>query len=231
MVSQPFPPLAETVLALQAAIGCRLPNPALLETILSQVDAPLAPDAARERHRLQFLGDAAWNFAVARAALRAWPQADVGELTRLRARWSSSAGLAELARRLKLPIPNGPTGTVLSNRVWAETLEAILGAVLEDGGFESIQGLAERVIAEAAGNATSPSLDPKSALQMLCQARYGKLPSYRLLATRGPAHHPRFHVGVTIPGSDGDFHSEGEGDSRQAAEQAAAQVALERLGG
>ncbi len=224
------PPLAppDTLQAVQEAIGYRFRDPALLATALPRPGAPLAPSAARARHRLQFLGDAAWNFSITRTMLRTRPLTEVGMLTRLRAGWSSSAGLADLAKRLKLPLGENITGSPPSNRVWAEALEAVLGAVVEDGGAEAIQALAERVLAEA-GEATPPSLDAKSALQILCQTRYGGLPTYRLLAKTGPAHHPRFCVGVIVPGPDG-FRVEGEAESRQTAEQAAARLALERVG-
>ncbi len=213
--------------ALQQALGYRFRNPTLLELALSICRQPLTPDTAAARQRLEFLGDAAWNFAVARAAYRLRPGADPGSLTRLRAAWSSRTGLATLARRLGLALPpaNFPHGP--SQRVTAELVEAVFGALTEDGGFDALSQLAARVVAEIEEG--RPAADPKSALQMITLSRTGKLPCYRLIERRGPPHHPTFRVGVALPDASGDIVAEAEGTSRQAAEQRAAEAALARL--
>ena len=212
---------------LQAALGYRFRTPALLELALSICHPPLTPESAAARQRLEFLGDAAWNFAVASAAYRLHRGADPGSLTRLRAAWSSRAGLATLARRLGLALPPAHFPHGPSQRVTAELVEAVFGALIEDGGFETILHLASTVVAET--DKGRPAADPKSALQMLSLARNGKLPSYRLVERRGPAHHPTFRVSVTLSDLAGDLTAEAEGSSRQAAEQKAAEAALEEL--
>jgi ribonuclease-3 len=113
--------------------------------------------------------------------------------------------------------------------VLAETFEAVLGAVVEDGGLDAVRTLADRVIAQEGVAAPPPPMDPKSALQMLAQARFGTLPAYRLLERRGAPHHPTFRVGVRIDGGENEVRAEAEGSSRQAAEQEAARLALEQL--
>ena len=118
-------------------------------------------------------------------------------------------------------------------QLYAAMEAAPLAAVIvqaEDGGFEAVRSLALRVILEAADAAGRPVVDAKSTLQMLVLARHGTLPAYRLLDRWGPAHHPTFRIGVTVPGPDGEIRVEAEGQSRQAAEQAAAGLALQRLG-
>jgi ribonuclease III len=215
---------------LESSLGYRFQNPALLGLALSALKQPLSPETAAARQRLEFLGDAAWNFAVALAVFRIQPQASPGDLTRFRASWSSRTGLALLAGRIGLPIPASPSPHGPSQRVRAELLESVLGAMIEDGGFEAVRSLALRVISETANPASHPVVDAKSALQMLLLSRQGRLPVYRLLERRGPAHHPTFRVGVTVPEPGGEVQVEAEGQSRQAAEQEAAGLALERLG-
>ena len=215
---------------LESSLGYRFRNPALLALALSALKQPLTPETAAARQRLEFLGDAAWNFAVALAVFRTRPQASPGDLTRFRAAWSSRTGLAQLAGRIGLPIPASPSPRGPSQRVLAELLESVLGAMVEDGGFEAVRSLALRVISEAADTASRPVVDAKSTLQMLVLARHGTLPAYRLLERWGPAHHPTFRIGVTVPGPDGEVQVEAEGQSRQAAEQEAAGLALQRLG-
>jgi ribonuclease-3 len=223
--SEQKPDLAE----LEQSLGYRFQNPDLLALALSTLKQPLTPETAAARQRLEFLGDAAWNYAVSLAVYHAQPLAPPGDLTRLRAAWSSRAGLARLAEGIGLPVPPSISPHGPSHRVLAELLESVLGAMVEDGGFEAVRILALRVISKAADAAGRPVVDAKSTLQMFALARHGRLPAYRLLDRWGPAHHPTFLVRVTLPGSDGEIHVEAEGRSRQAAELEAARLALERL--
>ncbi|HTX55100.1 MAG TPA: ribonuclease III domain-containing protein [Candidatus Baltobacteraceae bacterium] len=212
---------------LQTALDYQFRRSDLLELALSICRPPLTPETAAARQRLEFLGDAAWNFAIAGVAYREHPHADPGALTRLRAAWSSRTGLATLARRLGLALPPAHFPHGPSHRVTAELVEAVFGALVEDGGFDALAALAKRVVAETdRGRAAA---DPKSALQILSLARHGKLPVYRMLERRGPAHHPTFRVSVALADPTGDIITEGEGASRQAAEQEAARTALAHL--
>lgn len=221
--------VASALGAVQETLGHRFRNLGLLTLALSTLKQPLTPEIAAARQRLEFLGDAAWNYALALAVFQAYPEGAPGDLTRQRAAWSSCGGLARLAKRLSLPAPTvAPLGP--SHRVLAELLEAVLGAVVEDGGFDAIRALAARVVAQSRESATHPVVDAKSALQMATLARQEKLPSYRLIEKRGPAHHPTFRVAVTVRGPEGEIRMEAEGSSRQAAEQEAARLALLGLG-
>ena len=219
------------IASFQEILEYRFRNPALLGHALGGWKLPLSPESAAARQRLEFLGDAAWNFAVAEAAFQAWPDATAGDLTRLRTTWCSTMGLARLARQIGLPAPEGPAAPASSDRVLAEMLEAVLGAMVEDGGFGAIRVLASRAIAREGTATAPPPVDPKSALQMLAQARYGTLPTYHLIDRRGPPHQPTFRMGVRVNGGGIEVHAEAEGASRQAAEQEAARLALQQLGG
>ena len=227
--SEPLVSLDVAIASFQKILEYRFRNPALLVQALGTWNLPLSPEAATARQRLEFLGDAAWDFAVAAAAFLAWPQATAGDLTRLRATWCSTTGLADLARQIGLQAPAGPSAPARTERVLAEMFEAVLGAMVEDGGLEVIRILARRLIAQEGMAVTSPPVDPKSALQMLAQARFGTLPAYRLLERRGPPHHPTFRVAVRVSGGGDEVQTEAEGSSRQAAEQEAARLALHRL--
>jgi ribonuclease-3 len=227
-IVESHPEIESALDALQESLGYRFQDPAWLKLALSALRQPLATEAAAARQRLEFLGDAAWNFAVALALLRSEPLGAPGDLTRLRATWSSRTGLARLVKRLGLPVPSTvPPGP--SQRVLAELLEAVLGAIVQDGGFDAVRALANRVIDQAGRMAPQSVVDPKSALQMATLARQAKLPSYRLIEKRGPAHQPTFRVAVTARGPAGEIHAEAEGNSRQAAEQEAARLALVAL--
>ncbi len=239
--------------SLQETLAYQFRDQALLAQALGALNPPLTPQAASARQRLEFLGDAAWNFAVAVLAFQVWPLASAGDLTRFRAAWCSTTGLAHLARRIGLPEPGGlapsgpserlssetpradagrvdrPSPPRPSDRVLAEMLEAVVGAMVEDGGLQAVQVLARRVITQKENALIPPPVDSKSALQMLAQARFATLPVYRLIERRGPPHHPTFRVGVRVIGGGADVHAEGEGGTRQTAEQDAARLALLRL--
>jgi ribonuclease-3 len=214
--------------AIEGALGYRFRERARLRLALGPLDQPLAPETAAARQRLEFLGDAAWNCAVALAIYQAYPRATPGELTRLRAAWSSRTGLGRLARQLGIPAPAlAPHGP--SQRVLAEGFEAVMGAMVEDGEFEAVRTLAAHLLAAAGDGEHPPDPDAKSALQMAALARGARLPSYRLVEKRGPAHHPVFRVSVTVRTVEGDLTAEAEGGSRQAAEQEAAGLLLQSL--
>ena len=211
------------------ALNYRFRRVALLSLALSAPQPPLSPEIAAARQRLEFLGDAAWNFSVGVAAFQTWPTATAGDLTRFRAAWCSTEVLAHLAREFGLPPSEDPTASVPSDRVLAEMLEAVLGAMVEDGGFDAVQALAHRLVTKEGLAAPPPPLDPKSALQLLAQGRHLRLPDYRLLERRGPPHHPTFRIQVSFRDQTMVVQAEGEGSSRQAAEQEAARLALQQL--
>jgi ribonuclease-3 len=215
--------------SLQDSLAYRFQDASLLTLALSVLRPPLSPEAAASRQRLEFLGDAAWDFAVAEAVFQSWPRATAGDLTRFRSSWCSTPGLAQIARQVGLPLPEGPGPSEPSDRVLAELMEAVLGAMVEDGGLDAVRSLAHRLITRDRIAAAPPPVDPKSALQMLVQARYGALPAYRLLGRRGPPHQPIFRVMVKVNGEGMEVQAEAEGSTRQAAEQEAARRALQQL--
>ena len=122
--SDPSASLDAAIASFQKILDYRFRNPALLAQALGAWNLPLSPEAAAARQRLEFLGDAAWDFAVAAAAFQAWPQATAGDLTRLRATWCSTTGLADLARQIGLPAPAGPSAPAPTERVLAEMLRS-----------------------------------------------------------------------------------------------------------
>jgi ribonuclease-3 len=225
----PCDPLAAAVETVQAALGYRFQESGLLADALRILVPPLTPEAAARRQRLEFLGDAAWDCAAAWAACTLWPEASPGALTRLRASWTSAEGLARLARALGLPEPDAASLNGPSERVLAEMLEAILGAMMLDGGFDAILDLTRRTVAAGGPPVTPPPPDAKSALQMLAQARRCRLPIYRLLDRSGPPHQPIFRVEATFFSAAGLLRAEAERPSRQAAEQEAARQILDAL--
>jgi ribonuclease III len=185
-----------------------------------------APGANNER--LEFLGDGLINFVVAEALLQSRPDADEGELSRLRARLVCEDALARAAERLALGdaliLGSGEqkSGGFRRASILADTLEAVLGAVYVDGGFDAGRATCLRVFADALAQQPDPTelKDAKTRLQEFLQGRGRPLPVYELGAAEGPPHRQAFTMICRL--ADGAEHAEGHGSSRKAAEQDAA---------
>jgi ribonuclease III len=188
---------------------------------------------AFDNQRLEFLGDAVLGLCASELIYRAFPDADEGVLTRLRAQLVNAEALASWARGvglsslIKLGRGAATAGLRDSTNVLADAVEALIAAAYLEGGLEGARGLCGAIVEhglEAAKRTTGR--DAKSALQERLQALGLPAPTYELIDTRGPAHERRFTVRV----SGGSSSGEGEGRSKRAAEQAAAAVLLETLG-
>jgi ribonuclease-3 len=215
----------------QRRLGYRFRDPALLAQALTHRSA-----TADHNERLEFLGDGLINFVVAEALYRARPQAEEGDLSRLRASLVCEESLARLAAGLELGDVLTLGGGALKSGgfrrapILADTLEAVLGAVYLDGGFDAGRAACERVLAEPLAQLPDPDTlkDAKTRLQEFLQGHGRALPVYELLSSEGPEHQPSFKVSCRL--ADGDELTEAQAASRRAAEQLAAQQMLERLG-
>lgn len=185
--------------------------------------------------RLEFLGDAVLNMVVAELLFVARPDVPEGDLSRLRARIVRERTLAEVARQLDLGkhVLLGPgelkSGGFLRDSILADALEAVIGAVFLDGGFDAARELVERLMAEritALPDAESLK-DPKTRLQELLQGRSLKLPEYEVIDEHGADHDRSFTVICRIEILDAPITA--TATSRRKAEQAAAKGALEAI--
>jgi len=187
------------------------------------------PKLARaDNERLEFLGDAVLGMGVAALLAEAYPEAGEGALTRLRADVVCEGSLASVARELEvgaaLRLGKGEerSGGRDKPRLLASAMEAIVGAVLTDGGAGPALELVERLFAEQVAQA-SGLRDVKSRLQEWAQRVHGATPVYRLLSSEGPDHERVFHVSVDL---EGNTLAEGRGRSKAEAERSAARKAL-----
>ncbi|ADC62650.1 ribonuclease III [Allochromatium vinosum] len=185
--------------------------------------------------RLEFLGDALIGFVIAEALWERFPKADEGTLSRMRASLVKRESLARLARDLKLGdslrLGAGElrTGGHARDSILADALEAVLGAVYLDAGFERTRTVVlelfaarlEQTDAERAGK------DPKTRLQEWLQSYKRPLPEYLVLSIDGDQHDQTFIVSCQL--QDADVTTRGTGTSRRRAEQAAAESMLERI--
>jgi ribonuclease-3 len=185
--------------------------------------------------RLEFLGDSILNFVVAARLFELKPEASEGDLSRLRSRVVRGETLAKLAAGLRLGdhllLGEGElkSGGYRRRSILGDALEAVLGAIYIDGGFDAcalvIRDICDPFIAELPD--AELLKDPKTRLQEWMQARSRPLPDYRLIAEEGAEHAKKFTVQVCL--ADTEEGAEATGDSRRRAEQAAASGMLELL--
>ena len=183
----------------------------------------------RDNERLEFLGDAALDLIVAEELYRHHPDLPEGDLTELKAWVVSRKSLAEAARLLSLDaaarVGPGLAERALPRSVLSNLYEAVLGAVYLDGGLEAARAFALTTLREPLNEVRQRSRgpNPKQRLQHLCQRRFGRLPAYPVLASRGEAHARAFLVAAE---AGGERFPSAWGRTRKEAESWAAHEAL-----
>ena len=210
--------------ALETKLGHRFANAALLEQALTHRGG-----GAEHNERLEFLGDSVLDCVIAEDLYRRFPALREGQLHRLKEGLVREEALAESARALGLEAILQPILGTVRSAALADTLEALLGAIFLDGGYEAAR---KSILAlhSSALESLDPShigKDPKSLLQELVQARLKRVPEYRLVASHGAAHEKTFDIECVVP--DLGLTSSGSGTSRQRAEQQAAMAMLAKL--
>ncbi len=180
--------------------------------------------------RLEFLGDAVLGLVVTDDIYLRIPDADEGQLSRVRASVVCAPALAEMAAELGigpvLLLGKGEAATGGRERpsILADAMEAVIGAVYLDGGLADAQALVDRLVSPRLDAEGAP--DHKSRLhELVAQSHQGRI-SYEI-ADHGPEHDKTFEAVVFL---DGQAIGSGTGRSKKSAEQGAAQEAWHRLG-
>lgn len=222
--------MSPELLALQKRLFHPFANPKLLERALTHRSF-----SSDHYERLEFLGDSVLNLAVSGLLFERLSQLPEGDLSRVRANLVKQDTLFQIATGLGLSnclrLGDGEkrSGGHKRPSILADAVEALIGAVYLDAGFESANALVRRLYAgvELSAQMSAMGKDPKTELQEWLQARKMKLPVYRVVATLGEAHKQTFDVECTVQETG---HSErGIGASRRAGEQAAAAAMLQRI--
>ena len=215
---------------LERLIGHDFSNKALLTQALTHRSF-----GSTNNERLEFLGDGVLNFIVASQLYLKFPKLDEGDLSRLRAHLVKEPTLGEIALTLNigdaLKLGEGElkSGGWRRPSVLADALEAMIGAVFLDAGFAAAEAvviklftpLIEKIDPKAIGK------DPKSLLQEYLQSKKIDVPSYEVLAIEGEAHCQTFRVECRV--AKFNILTQGEGSSRRAAEQQAAELANQEI--
>ena len=216
--------------SLQRRLGYQYAQPELLRRALTHRSF-----GAEHNERLEFLGDAVLSLAVSRLLYEHLSASDEGELTRVRAHLVREDSLHRVALALGLPevirLSEGESrgGGAQRPSILADAVEALIGAVFLEGGYESAHVVVQRLFGEVIllSEAESWGKDAKTELQEWLQARRVPVPAYRITATRGQAHAQTFEVECAV--TTLALTERGEGRSRRIAEQEAARRMLDAL--
>lgn len=218
-------------------IGHHFSNPALIEqafTHRSYLNENRAP-GKEHNERLEFLGDAVLELVVTEFLYAKFPEKPEGELTAYRAALVNTVSISEAGAALGmndfLLLSRGESRDTGRARqiILANAFEALIGALYLDAGYD----VAQKFIADQLFHKTDEVVakrlwqDAKSRLQELAQEKLKLTPVYQLLDQSGPDHDRTFVVGAFLGNEKAAM---GEGRSKQEAEQAAAQKALDAKG-
>jgi ribonuclease-3 len=240
---------------LQEKVGHIFHSPHLLRRALTH--SSLAYEAAEaqathghldysDNEQLEFLGDAVVGLIAAASLYGRYSELREGELTRLRAALVSRQQLGEVAKKLDLGrylfLGRGEerSGGRKKLTLLANSIEALIGAIYLDGGFEKArvfveQWVVEPYVKELRSTLASSSTigDHKSALQEYLQARKEGAPQYVIKSESGPDHRKRFLVEVRMGSQDEEPRvlARGSGTTKKNAEQEAARRAYRKLVG
>jgi ribonuclease-3 len=215
------------LLALQKRLQHDFSNPKLLAQALTHRSF-----SADHNERIEFLGDSVLNLAVAGLLYEQLSALPEGDLSRVRANLVKQDTLHQLAVVLGLPhllrLGEGEAKSGGQKRpsILADALEAVIGAVYLDAGFDKADQLVRRLFKDVEINPQMQAIgkDPKTELQEWLQGRKMKLPIYRVIGTMGAAHQQTFDVECEIV--EYGRAERGIGGSRRAGEQAAATAML-----
>ena len=216
--------------ALQARLQHRFANASLLSLALTHRSF-----GNPHNERLEFLGDSVLNLAVSGMLYQALQHQPEGDLSRVRANLVKQDTLHKLAMDLGLAgmvrLGEGEMRSGGQHRpsILADALEAVIGAVYLDAGYDKAQALVMRLFEniELSPTMTAAAKDPKTELQEWLQARRWQLPVYRVVGTTGAAHQQTFDVECEV--TELKQSQRGIGSSRRSGEQAAALAMLQWL--
>ncbi|MEJ7931868.1 ribonuclease III [Ramlibacter sp. AN1015] len=220
-------PAGASLTGLQQRLGYRFADPRLLARAVTHRSF-----SAEHNERLEFLGDSVLGLAVSKLLYVRLEHLPEGDLSRVRANLVRQETLHQLALALGLSevvrLGEGEARSGGNKRpsILADVLEAVIGAVYLDAGFDAAEALVLRLFqdVEIRPEMQAASKDPKTELQEWLQGRRMKLPVYRVAGTLGAAHKQTFDVECEVP--EWGLVERGIGGSRRAAEQAAAAAML-----
>ena len=180
--------------------------------------------------KLEFLGDRILGFVISKKLIELYPEQKEGVLDKKLASLVNKNKCLEVAKIIGLEkfilTGNKNSKSKVENKILADSIEALIGAIYYDGGFD----VAEKFILNNWKNFISSSkeiiIDSKTELQEYSLKKFKSLPIYKLVSSSGPRHKPKFTISVRL--KDTKMY-DGYGDSKKKAEQNAAKKLLDSI--
>jgi ribonuclease III len=230
-----------TLTQFQERLGYSFGDPKLLQQAFTHVSygneqQAHLPVSRRDNERLEFLGDAVLDVVVSDILLETFPDANEGQLSKMRAAVVNERSLFEVAKSLemnallKLGKGEGKSGGAEKPSILSSAFEALIAAIYIDGGFHAVYPVVRHLFAPLFKEDISNlgALDFKTKLQEQVQASHRITPTYHLISTNGPDHCREFVIEVRV---QENTLAQASGTSKKEAEQAAAREALLMLDG
>ena len=185
--------------------------------------------------RLEYLGDAVLELIISDYIFRKYSDKAEGELTSIRSAVVRTESLAEESRKLgigenlKMSKGEKDSGGKDKDYLLANAYEAVLGAIYLDSGMEECMNFVNRTLVPKIDRIVENNLfiDPKTQAQEIIQAKYKTTPTYVIVKEEGPDHDKKFTVALLINNKE---KAQGQGTSKQKAEEGAALAAIEKIG-
>jgi ribonuclease-3 len=211
--------------------GYSFKNENWLTEALTTPSCKMSSPKVKDNQRLEFLGDAIIGFLAAEQLFKMSEESREGDLTERRSRMVSTYALCSAAKRIGLVkyllVNRGAHEGDVSQKMLADSVEALIGAAFMDGGLDAARKIYEKLDLYKHSQRDEFETNPKGVLQIMSQSCCPpSRPEYKVKSVTGPSHAPVFEVVVSVPcfGS-----AEGRGGSRKDAEANAAYSLLASL--
>ena len=180
--------------------------------------------------KFEFLGDRILGFVISKKLIELYPDEKEGILDKKLASLVNKNKCLEVAKNIGLEkfilIGNKSTKSIIENKIIADSIEALIGAIYYDKGFDISEKFILRMWKNFINLSEKTIIDSKTKLQEYSLKKFKSLPIYKLVSISGPKHKPNFTISVKIKDTK---IFEGSGDSKKKAEQVAAKKLLDSI--
>ena len=187
-------------------------------------------DPLNNYEKLEFLGDRILGLVISKKLIELYPDEKEGILDKKLASLVNKNRCLEIAKKINLEkyllVGNNSKKSKIENKIVADSIEALIGAIYYDKGFENVERFILNLWKNLINSSVVTIIDSKTKLQEYSLKKYKSLPIYKLQSISGPKHKPKFTISVKL--KDTKFF-DGIGDSKKNAEQKAAKKLLDNL--
>jgi ribonuclease-3 len=225
----------EKLLELQEKLGYYFLDKNLLARAITHPSLSKKTPNLEHYERLEFLGNSILGAALAHLIYQAFPEAKEGKLSIIQAKLASTDGINKaieglnLGLYLQMDLGEEKNGGRTNPRNLEDSLEAIVGALYLDGGYEAALKFIKNFWNKFIKRSKNLQRDPKSRLQEFCQKKALPLPAYQIISQEGPVHNPTFCIKVSIFLKGEEFFAQGKGSNKKVAELEAAQKLFRKV--